>query len=131
MLDSVSVLRFNSSFVFFSVSFRLGMFTSVLGFVFLFSDSDSVVAVVGRSLYIIDGFKFHCVNGPTRLSALCLDEVQNQKSSLSFSMYPQWKTKRPCTVSRTCASLVELNGLLYYIGGLREDEDSCNTVECD
>ena len=88
------------------------------------------VAVVGRSLYIIDGFKFHCVNGPTRLSALCLDEVQNQKSSLSFSMYPQWKTKRPCTVSRTCASLVELNGLLYYIGGLREDENSCNTVEC-
>ena len=88
------------------------------------------VAVVGRSLYIIDGFKFHCVNGPTRLSALCLDEVQNQKSSLSFSMYPQWKTKRPCTVSRTCASLVELNGLLYYIGGWREDENSCNTVEC-
>ena len=88
------------------------------------------VAVVGRSLYIIDGFKFHCVNGPTRLSALCLDEVQNQKSSLSFSMYPRWKTKRPCTVSRTCASLVELNGLLYYIGGLREDEISCKTVEC-
>ena len=88
------------------------------------------VAVVGRSLYIIDGFKFRCVNGPTKLSALCLDEVQNQKSSLSFSMYPRWKTKRPCTVSRTCASLVELNGLLYYIGGLREDEISCKTVEC-
>ena len=88
------------------------------------------VAVVGCSLYIVDGFKFHCVNGPTKLSALCLDEVQNQKSSLGFSMYPQWKTKRPCTDSRTCASLAELNGLLYYIGGWREDENSCNTVEC-
>ena len=37
-LDSVSVLPFN--FVFFlCVSFRLGMLTSVLGFVFLFSGS--------------------------------------------------------------------------------------------
>ena len=36
-LDSVSVLRFN--FVFFSVSFLLGMLISVLGFVFLFSGS--------------------------------------------------------------------------------------------
>ena len=37
-LDSVSVLLFN--FVFFvCVSFRLGMLTSVLGFVFLFSGS--------------------------------------------------------------------------------------------
>ena len=77
---------------------------------------------------------YQCSNfgkgGPTKLSALCLDEVQNQKSSLGFSMYPQWKTKRPCTDSRTCASLAELNGLLYYIGGWREDENSCNTVEC-
>ena len=88
------------------------------------------VAVVGRSLYIIDGFKFHHVNGPTKLSALCLDEVQNEKSSLSFSMYPQWKTKRPCTDSRTEASVAELNGLLYYIGGWRDDEISLKTVEC-
>ena len=36
-LDSVSVLLFN--FVFFCVSFRLGMLTFVLGFVFLFSGS--------------------------------------------------------------------------------------------
>ena len=36
-LDSVSVLRFNS--ILFCVPFRLGMFISVLGFVFLFSGS--------------------------------------------------------------------------------------------
>ena len=36
-LDSVSVLRLN--FVFLCVCFRLGMLTSVLGFVFLFSGS--------------------------------------------------------------------------------------------
>ena len=92
---------------------------------------DPELAVTGRSLYIIGGSKLF--NGaPTRLSALCLDEVKNQrKPSFSiFSMDPEWETKAPCKVSRIKASLAQLNGLLYYIGGWLEDGSCCNTVEC-
>ena len=89
---------------------------------------DPELAVTGRSLYIIGGSKL----APTRLSALCLDEVKNQrKPSFSiFSMDPEWETKAPCKVSRIKASLAQLNGLLYYIGGWLEDGSCCNTVEC-
>ena len=89
------------------------------------------LAVIGRSLYIIGGSK--SFNGfPPRLSTLCLDEVKNQrKSSFSiFSMDPEWETKAPYKVSRISASLAQLNGLLYYIGGWLEDGSCCNTVEC-
>ena len=88
------------------------------------------LAVIGRSLYIIGGCKIF--NGsPTRLSTLCLDEVKNQeKSSFSFSMHPQWETKTPCKVGRARASLAQLNGLLYYMGGSLEDGSCRNTVEC-
>ena len=92
---------------------------------------DPEFAVTGRSLYIIGGSKLF--NGaPTRLSALCLDEVKNQrKPSFSiFSTDPEWETKAPCKVSRIKASLAQLNGLLYYIGGWLEDGSCCNTVEC-
>ena len=92
---------------------------------------DPELAVTGRSLYIIGGSKLF--NGaPTRLSALCLDEVKNQrKPSFSiFSMDQEWETKAPCKVSRIKASLAQLNGLLYYIGGWLEDGSCCNTVEC-
>ena len=80
-------------------------------------------AFIGRSLYIIGGSKI----SSARLSALCLDEVKNERKS---SMHPEWETKAPCKVDRVGASLVQLNGLLYYIGGWLEDGSCCNTVEC-
>ena len=84
---------------------------------------DPELAVIGRSLYIIGA-------GSTRLSTLCLDEVKNEKKSRILSMHPEWETKAPCKVDRVGASLVQLNGLLYYIGGWLEDGSCCNTVEC-
>ena len=81
---------------------------------------DPELAVIGRSLYIIGA-------SSTRLSTLCLDEVKNERKS---SMHPEWETKAPCKVGRVGASLVQLNGLLYYIGGWLEDGSCCNTVEC-
>ena len=81
---------------------------------------DPELAVIGRSLYIIGA-------SSTRLSTLCLDEVKNERKS---SMHPEWETKAPCKVDRVGASLVQLNGLLYYIGGWLEDGSCCNTVEC-
>ena len=95
---------------------------------FVLSDYPSMyvgpeLAVIGRSLYIIGGSKI----SSARLSALCLDEVKNERKS---SMHPEWETKAPCKVGRVGASLVQLNGLLYYIGGWLEDGSCCNTVEC-
>ena len=87
------------------------------------------VAFVGRTLYLVGGQKYNN-DAVGRVCALCFDDAKNLRSSLSLRMQMDWKTKMPCKDARLAASLVELNGLLYYIGGYRIGSGGCNIVEC-
>ncbi|XP_078351049.1 kelch-like protein 25 [Oculina patagonica] len=89
------------------------------------------VAVVGQKLYVIGGESYF---GIRRLNAVCFDNFKSPKSSASERMHLEWETKAHFGEYRAYASLVNLNGLLYYIGGCHYDHyesGRCrNTVEC-
>ena len=86
------------------------------------------IAVVGRTLYVIGGNIFSDIR---RLSAVSFDDLKNPVSSASETMELELQPKTPFSKPRVYASLVSLNGLLYYIGGICHKSDSCqNTVEC-
>ena len=87
------------------------------------------VAVVGRMLYLVGGQKYNN-DAVKRVSALCFDDAKNLRSSLGLRMQLEWKTKMPFKEARFKATLVELNGLLYYIGGWDVMNGSRDIVEC-
>ena len=87
------------------------------------------VAFIGRTLYLVGGRKYNneCVK---RVSALCFDDVKKLRSA-NIRMGLEWKAKTSCEEARLKASLVALDGLLYYIGGWLLTSRQCsNTVEC-
>ena len=90
------------------------------------------VAIFGRTLYLVGGYLFSSGSDPVkRVSALCFDDVKQLRSSVNVGVHPlQWKAKAPFNDARTKASLVELNGQLYYIGGWNAEMGCCGTVEC-
>lgn len=86
------------------------------------------VAIVGRTLYLVGGQKYNN-DACKRVSALCFDDAKNLRSSMGLRMQLEWKTKMPFKDVRFKATLVELDGLLYYIGGWDVLNGSRNTVE--
>ncbi len=90
------------------------------------------IAVVGRTLYGLGG----CNRLNIRwLNTFCFDDLRDQKSLASAMMQIRgrlkWETKTYFSEFRVDASLVSLNGLLYYIGGCHYESGSCrDTVEC-
>ena len=88
------------------------------------------VAVVGRTLYLVGGQKYNN-ESVKRVTAVCFDDAKTLRASTVIRMGLEWKTKTPCEEARLNASLVTLNGLLYYIGGWHQPSGQCsNTVEC-
>ncbi|KAL9954901.1 hypothetical protein ACROYT_G042486, partial [Oculina patagonica] len=88
------------------------------------------VAFVGRTLYLVGGQNYNneCVN---KVSAVCFDDAKKLRSSVGVRMGLEWKAKKPCDEARLKASLVTLDGLLYYIGGWHVPSGQCcNSVEC-
>ncbi|KAL9954902.1 hypothetical protein ACROYT_G042487 [Oculina patagonica] len=85
------------------------------------------IAVVGRTLYVIGGNRY---SGTKGLSAVCFDDLRKLKSSASERVKLEFVTKTSFSKYRVDASLVSLNGLLYYIGGCHESGSCRNTVEC-
>ena len=90
---------------------------------------DPQVAVVGRTLYLVGGqnFNYECVK---RVNAACFDDVKKVLFSAGHKTAPEWKAKARCEEARLKASLVALDGLLYYIGGWNLPSRCTNTVEC-
>ena len=87
------------------------------------------VAVVGRTVYLVGGQKF-TNESVKRVTALCFDDAKKLRFSAGVKMAPEWKVKTPCKDARLKASLVALDGLLYYIGGWNSPSGCTNTVEC-
>ena len=88
------------------------------------------VAIIGRTLYLVGGFKSAFAETIKILSCLCFDDVKNLRSSANFREQPlEWKRKTSYNNARIKASLEELNGRLYYIGGY-DERGCCGTVEC-
>ena len=88
------------------------------------------VAIVGRRLYLVAGFTSGFTETIRRVSCLCFDDIKNLRSSSNFGVQPiEWKMKTAFNDARIKASLQELNGRLYYIGG-HDGRDCCGTVEC-
>ncbi|KAL9954905.1 hypothetical protein ACROYT_G042491 [Oculina patagonica] len=86
------------------------------------------LAVVGRTLYVVGG---NSHSDTKRLSAVCFDDFKYFKTSASSRVQLEFETKASFSQYRVDASLVSLNGLLYYIGGCHYESRSCqNTVEC-
>ena len=90
---------------------------------------DPQVAVVGRTVYLVGGQNYN-YESVKRVNALCFDDAKKLKSSAGVKMGPEWKEKAPCGEARLKASLVALDGLLYYIGGWNSPSRCTNTVEC-
>ena len=87
------------------------------------------VAIVGRTLYLVGGQKYNN-DAVKRVSALCFDDAKNLRSTLGLRMQLEWRTKMPFKDARFRASLAELNGMLYYIGGWDGTNGCLDTVEC-
>ena len=90
---------------------------------------DPQVAVIGRTVYLVGGRKYND-ESVRRVRAMCFDDAKSLKSSAGVKMAPIWKEKEPCEGARLQASLVALDGLLYYIGGWNLPSGCTNTVEC-
>ena len=90
---------------------------------------DPQVAVVGRTLYLVGGqnYNYECVK---RVNAACFDDAKKLEFSAGYKMAPEWKAKAPCEEAKLKASIVALDGLLYYIGGWNLPSRCTNTVEC-
>lgn len=86
------------------------------------------VAIAGRTLYLVGGQKYNN-DAVKRVSALCFDDTKKLRSTLGLRMQLEWKTKMPFKDARLKASLAELNGMLYYIGGWDTVNGCCGTVE--
>ena len=88
------------------------------------------VAVVGRTVYLVGGQTL--TNGSVkRVNAVCFNDAKKLKFSAGYKVAPEWKEKATCDEARLKASLVALDGLLYYIGGWNLARGcTCNTVEC-
>ena len=87
------------------------------------------VAVVGRTVYLVGGQKL-TNQSVKKVNAACFEDAKKLKSSAAVKMAPEWKEKAPCEEARSKASLVALDGLLYYIGGWNLPSGCTNTVEC-
>lgn len=87
------------------------------------------VAVVERTVYLVGGQNF-TNESVKRVSALCFDDAKKLRLSAGVKMAPEWNAKQPCKEARLKASLVALDGLLYYIGGWSFPSACTNTVEC-
>lgn len=87
------------------------------------------VAVVGRTLYLVGGQKYNN-EAVKRVSAMCFDEAKKLRFSSNGRTQLEWKSKATYEEPRLRASLVALNGLLYYIGGWHVPSGCSNTVEC-
>ena len=89
------------------------------------------VAVVGQTLYLVGGQIFYSNESVKRVSALCFADAKELMASGSIRTELEWETKTPCEEARLNASLVALDGLLYYVGGWHVPSGQCsNTVEC-
>ena len=87
------------------------------------------VAVVGRTVYLVGGQKLTNAS-VKKVNAACFEDATKLKFSAGVKMAPEWKEKAPCEEARSKASLVALDGLLYYIGGWNLPSGCTNTVEC-
>ena len=90
---------------------------------------DPQVAVVGQTVYLVGGRKYN-YESVKRVSALCFGDAKKMMSSASAKMGLEWKAKAPFKEARLQASLVALDGLLYYIGGWNLSSGCTNTLEC-
>ena len=90
---------------------------------------DPQVVVVGQTVYLVGGRKYNSEN-VKRVSALCFGDAKKMMSSAGVKMRLEWKAKAPFEEARLQASLVALDGLLYYISGWNLSRRCTNTVEC-
>ena len=86
------------------------------------------IILVGQTLYVI-GMNFH--SHQKNLSAVCFDDLKSAKPLTCERRPLELKLKTVFGEDRICASVVFLNGLMYYIGGSPTTFGSCyGTVEC-
>lgn len=84
------------------------------------------VAVVGRTVYLVGKQKS---NYDAAMSTICFDDAKKLKFSPDVPVSLEWKAKTPFNDARSKASLAELGGQLYYIGGWSLSSGCVDTVE--
>ena len=83
---------------------------------------------VRQNLYVIGG-NYHSHH--KKLTAVCFDDLKSARPLASERTPLELESKMVFNEGRIGASVVFLNGLMYYIGGRRKIFSSCHgTVEC-